>query len=714
MNLTIKNKLIGAFSLLLAFMLSIYLLSNFSISGMNKRINFMADSTAKKVRLGARVNQDLLDISRAEKELILADNEQDLQDITRAVERNRTEMQARLEEIRAQADENGNLMLDQFELKLSAYLNTFNDIAELTKLNSNVEAKKLLQGTSKDAYKKASMALQEMIDKMQVENNAAAKLYQANQLMSVLAELKSNEKDLVLSTNQEDMQEVGKQMSENERQAEIYADRLKELLGGSSERLFEKFEQHYFSYLAVSKEVEKLTMENGNNRALALSVTKGKALQKEAAEAMREIVEKNEAQLGVDKVESNENFASANTNMIILMVVAALLGSSVAYWIITGINKSLKEARESIALVAKGDFSANIDIKNNDEIGELLQELKKMIFKLKSSVSLAKKVAAGNLDERFDDKNFGGELDNALKEMVLKLRDIVTNIIEGASNIASASEQVSSGSQQMAQGTQEQAASAEEASSSMEQMAANIQQNADNARQTEKIAQKSAIDIRESRNAVTETVKAIELIAEKISIIEEIADKTDLLALNAAVEAARAGEHGKGFAVVAAEVRKLAERSQNAANEINEISSRSVEIAKDSGKKLHEVVPNIERTADLVQEITASSNEQNAGADQINAAVQQLSQVIQQNASATEQMASSSEELAAQAEQLRGIVSFFKLDDRNNGVLFANPTKGHAKSQPKKLREQSLEELKGFDLQLEAEEANDADFEEFK
>ncbi|MFP4350346.1 MAG: methyl-accepting chemotaxis protein, partial [Desulfococcaceae bacterium] len=195
-----------------------------------------------------------------------------------------------------------------------------------------------------------------------------------------------------------------------------------------------------------------------------------------------------------------------------------------------------------------------------------------------------------------------------------------------------------------------------------EQMASNIRQNADNAAETERIALKSAEDARAGGKAVSETVTAMKEIAEKISIIEEIARQTDLLALNAAIEAARAGEHGRGFAVVASEVRKLAERSQKAAGEISKLSVSSVAVAEQAGEMLTGILPDIQRTADLVQEISAACNEQNSGADQINKAIQQLDNVIQQNASVSEEMASTSEGLASQAEQLQATIDFFKID----------------------------------------------------
>ena len=285
-----------------------------------------------------------------------------------------------------------------------------------------------------------------------------------------------------------------------------------------------------------------------------------------------------------------------------------------------------------------------------------------IVTPLRKGLNFASEIAAGNLDAvvDVDQKDEVGQLSKALNNMVHKLKGIVLNVIEGAENISSASSQMSGSSQEMSQGANEQASSAEEVSSSMEEMAANIQQNTDNAQQTEKIALKAANDVEDGSKAVNQTVESMKSIADKITIIGEIARQTNILALNAAVEAARAGEHGKGFAVVAAEVRKLAERSQQAANEIDVISKSSVDIAEKSGKLLAEIVPDIQKTSKLVQEISAASIEQNSGADQVNSAIQQLNQVTQQNAAASEEMATSSEELSAQADSLLETISYFK------------------------------------------------------
>ena len=260
------------------------------------------------------------------------------------------------------------------------------------------------------------------------------------------------------------------------------------------------------------------------------------------------------------------------------------------------------------------------------------------------TTNVANRLAIGDLTMEIEvkGKDETGQLLAAMKNMVEKLRGVVTDVRTVSDNVAAGSQELSSGAQQISEGATEQAASIEETSSSMEEMTSNIKQNSDNAQQTEKIANKSASDAKESGQAVAETVSAMKQIASKISIIEEIARQTNLLALNAAIEAARAGEHGKGFAVVASEVRKLAERA---------------------GDMLSKLVPDIQKTSELVQEITAASGEQNSGAEQINKALQQLDQVIQQNAGAAEELASTSEELSSQAEQLQSAIAFFRISD---------------------------------------------------
>jgi methyl-accepting chemotaxis protein len=325
----------------------------------------------------------------------------------------------------------------------------------------------------------------------------------------------------------------------------------------------------------------------------------------------------------------------------------------------------------NLLLLAKGDLGFDLNIKASDkytkEAHENFSKINNSLKEVKSAMGnieeIAKEIADGNLMIKVTPRSAQDELMIALAAMVEKLNRVVSDVKSAADNVAAGSREMSTNAEQMSQGASEQAAAAEEASSSMEQMSANIRQNADNAIQTEKIAVKSSEEANEGGKAVAQTVTAMKQIADKINIVEEIARQTNMLALNAAIEAARAGEHGKGFAVVAAEVRKLAERSQSAAGEISELSASSVEVAEKAGALLANILPSIERTADLVKEITASSREQDTGAEQINKAIQQLDQVIQKNASAAEEMSSTSEELSAQASQLQGTVTFFRTEE---------------------------------------------------
>ena len=328
-----------------------------------------------------------------------------------------------------------------------------------------------------------------------------------------------------------------------------------------------------------------------------------------------------------DMTEIQQEIESLTIIFTVIGIVLALLIFFVIRILIQKIvGNPILMIKNIVENISNGDLTQELQSQSNNEIGDVVEDIKKM---------------------------------NA------KLKEIVSSIVTGAENISTAAEQMSSNSQSISQGANEQAASTEEVSSSMEQMGSNIQQNTDNAQQTEKISQKASIEIQESSQAVNQTVDAMKQISGKISIITDIAFQTNILALNAAVEAARAGEHGRGFAVVAAEVRKLAERSHVAANEIVGITGSSVEIAEKSGKLLSGVVPNIQNTSKLVQEITAASLEMTSGASQVNNAIQHLNQITQQNAAAAEEMATTAEELASQSDQLTDTIAFFKIDTKN-------------------------------------------------
>jgi len=366
----------------------------------------------------------------------------------------------------------------------------------------------------------------------------------------------------------------------------------------------------------------------------------------------------------IDDVQAAFYQESINYGVAILMAIIIL--SLIAFWISQSITRPLKKAVEIADQLAVGDVSIEITPEGRDEVGTLLRSMRKMSGATRVVTRMAKEVAEGHLDIAIRKRSDKDELMTALADMTERLKNVVQGVKSASMHITAGSRAMSDSAQVLSSGAAEQAAATEEAASSIEEMTANIRQNADNSLQTEKIATKAAEDAQQGGRAVEKTVVAMKAIAEKITIIEEIARQTNLLALNAAIEAARAGEHGKGFAVVAAEVRKLAERSQVAAGEINDLSTSSVAVAEQAGQYLNDIVPDIQKTADLIQEISAASKEQDAGADQIGRSIQQLDGVIQQNASAAEQFASTAEELTGQAEDLEKVIAFFVTDVNDN------------------------------------------------
>jgi methyl-accepting chemotaxis protein len=334
-----------------------------------------------------------------------------------------------------------------------------------------------------------------------------------------------------------------------------------------------------------------------------------------------------------------EDAKGAIQMVIIMSIVAFLIAVAMAWFITRSITRPVSEAANAAKELSEGNLTIKITSDSTDETGQLM---------------------------------------SAMEAMVGKLTQIISEVNVASDALNNAAGQVSQTAQSLSQSSSEQAASVEETTASIEQMTASITQNTENAKVTNGMANKSASEATEGGQAVNDTVDAMKQIADKIGIIDDIAYQTNLLALNAAIEAARAGEHGKGFAVVAAEVRKLAERSQVAAQEISQVASSSVKLAERAGHLLNEMVPSIKKTSDLVEEIAAASQEQSAGVGQINGAMGQLNKATQQNASASEELAATAEEMGGQAAQLQELMSFFRLDTSPRKVGAG----GTAKSKP--------------------------------
>ncbi|HEY9046000.1 MAG TPA: methyl-accepting chemotaxis protein [Ohtaekwangia sp.] len=714
-NLTIRKKLILAFSVLIALMLVIFTIAFIRFRSVNERMNEITDVTSHKVLLIGQIKHDITAISRDQKNLIAEIDDQKMKNIGRNIDKTIKSINDNMEKLENLSEGEMLSLVQSLKDILDEYFNVQKNIQEIAVQNTEIKAEEVSDNEAKAAFDKAMVTLNQIVELVGNREHTARLV----ELKQAVSQINSNEKDMIIAKTDDDLNKHLGQVAEAEKVQAAISDELDRKLTGEAKILFDKYEMQFANYYTLHMQVRNYAKVNSGGKAEEMSKTLGEKIDDQADEVIGRIYEIINAQLEKDQVDTDEMYDSTVFTMIIVILVAIISGVLVATWLLKDVTGSLSQAVGAIKKIAAGDFSADVKKDKNDEIGLMLRELQFMIEKLRSSVEVAKLVSKGDLTMDFSTmKNKGGDLDQALEEMVTNLRDIATTIYNGAENVSTASQQVASASQQMSQGAQEQASASEEVSSSMEQMVANIQQNTDNSRETEKIANKAAKDIQVSSEAVSETVEAITNIAEKIAIIEEIASKTDLLALNAAVEAARAGEHGKGFAVVAAEVRKLAERSQKAAAEITEISAKTVKAAQQSKELLLNTLPDINKTAELVQEIAAASIEQNTGADQVNGAIQQLSQVTQGNASAAEEMSSNAEELNSQAEELKTAVSYFKLDNRAR-MLKNMRSNGSKKNAPAIAYADTVSQtngnghaVKGFDLKF-GEGPSDSEFTEF-
>jgi len=633
MKISVKLKLAGGFGVVILLSVGAGVVALRNQQTLQQTLQEFVEVGTQKLRLTSELRGNLLESVRAEKNAILAPDDATIRNFADVMVEKRRAAQQAFSQLQAISDPEARQLLEQLQGGLDRYFPLQDRVRDAALQNSTNHARAVLKSDAVPPFREAQAALQ----RLRLSASAAQQpqvLQTVAALNDGILSLNSDLKDALLSSTAEELTRTTHQVSDAIGKLRRLREDLRTGPGSSSQPEINELAAALERWLDAMGRAAEINRAGGNIVASNLSMGEARRLLGEVDNQLSAYIAFAQRRMAEASSAAAQSADQAAMVLMGTLLLSTLFAAGLAIWLSLSISRRLGRAVELTQAVAAGDLTRSVEARDDDEIGALMVQINRMVG---------------------------------------RLRSVVEDALSAAENVSSGSQELSASAEELSQGATEQASSTEEASASMEEMAANIKQTADNAAQTEKIARQSASDAQLSGDAVGRAVQAMQTIAEKITIVQEIARQTDLLALNAAVEAARAGEHGKGFAVVASEVRKLAERSQMAASEISGLSSQSVKVAQEAGSMLARLVPDIKRTAELVEEISAACREQDIGGEQVNQAIQQLDKVTQQNASASEQMSATSEELAAQAEQLQASISFFRTEARGVAVEAVRP-----------------------------------------
>jgi methyl-accepting chemotaxis protein len=630
MRFTIKQKLAATFGAVIVLSGVAAWVGTNSLATLNDGMKAVMSGPVTRMDKLSGINIDFLNMARNDLNVIVSTDESEIKQFEERSRALRVEIQNKLEEYSRIVMPANRGKFDTLRKYFSEYIPLQDKILENGRHDTNVEA---LQIAEKQAHTDEFITMLRPLRDHLAGARPTLETVNASGVLGdifiLLRDIEIYQRDTILATTDADVAADNEKIKSAISAIQGKRDAFRQLPDTQDRALADQFFERFAKWAPANDRIMSLATEMTKARAASLAMGEGRKIRVAINQQIEEMIVNIHKALDASKVEAESVYANARMVLLATIAAAMLLSITAALWMAFSISRGLSRAVTMAGTIADGDLTQELQVSSNDEIKDMA---------------------------------------DALNQMVLKLREIVAEAMAASENVSSGSQELSSGAEQLSAGASEQAASAEEASASMEQMAANIKQNADNAGQTQKIAQRSSADAQASGAAVSRAVEAMRTIAQKITVVQEIARQTDLLALNAAVEAARAGEHGRGFAVVASEVRKLAERSQTAASEISTLSGDTMKVAQDAGEMLSKLVPDIKKTAELVEEISAACREQDIGADQMNQAIQTLDKVIQQNAAAAEEIASTSEELSGQSEKLHSSISFFRTGDRGRAA----------------------------------------------